>query len=432
MKLSVQIKKVFSSEPDIFKQPLRFFLKTIHFSIKLWNEFNKDRCLIRASSLSYSSLLALVPLTALVFSLLTAFGTFESIQESVQNFLFNQLLPTKQTDITEFINGFIANSKALGAIGLSLFAVTSIFLLNSITSNFNSIWGSGSRKNFIGQITTYSSVIVFGTLFIAASFTFTASLKSLFPFLEIKEINTILKMLFKIFPGIFVFLALLLMILIVPSAHIKFKSAVIGALAGAITWEISKTIFVNGTNYVLRASIIYGSLAAIPIFLIWLNIAWIIILTSLEITYIHQHKDNPWIGKSILKMEPSEKMAFGFDLFLFISNRFFKGEKPASIEELANIFFVPLSDIDHFINLFKKDGLILSVSNGNNGALLPAKALSTIPVKDVAKTIYGDPGKINAKDRKPLKLAYQFSEAAFNTFQDLTIEDVLSGGLYSE
>ncbi len=181
-------------------------VKLAKFIVRLLREFRHDKCLIRASSLSYTSLLALIPLTALSFSLFTAFDAFEGIRENVQKSLVNILIPTRQDEILIFIEKFLDNSKTMGIIGLLLFAVTSVMLLDRISESFNSIWGSKNEKNFIGKFTSYFSVIVFGTLFIGTSFTLTTPLRR---FLDsVPEIQFILRWLVVLFPSIFIFLLL--------------------------------------------------------------------------------------------------------------------------------------------------------------------------------------------------------------------------------
>ena len=101
--------------------------------------------------MAYSSLLALVPLSALVFSLLTAFGAFDKLKESIQELIFSQLLPTRQNEIIEYINIFIENTKTLGVVGLLLFTLTSVFLISNIQGNFNDIWNVRKKRNFFSQ-----------------------------------------------------------------------------------------------------------------------------------------------------------------------------------------------------------------------------------------------------------------------------------------
>ncbi|MDZ7793993.1 MAG: YihY family inner membrane protein [Spirochaetia bacterium] len=138
--------------------------QVLHFFRFFWKELDNDNCILRAGSLAFSTLLALVPLTAFVFSLLTGFGAFETVRTQLQDFLFRFLIPTQSESALVYIERFIENSRALGVVGLLIFALTSIFLLNGISTNINAIWASTSRVSFIRKFMMYLAVIVIGSL----------------------------------------------------------------------------------------------------------------------------------------------------------------------------------------------------------------------------------------------------------------------------
>ncbi|MCF6335680.1 MAG: YihY/virulence factor BrkB family protein, partial [Spirochaetales bacterium] len=117
------IKKYFITHKFMKSKPVGFILRVIE-------EFRKDKCLIRASSLSYTTLLALIPLTALSFSLFTAFDTFSGVKASVQRSMVNLLVPTRQDQLILYIDKFLNNTKTMGIVGLLFFTITSIMLLN--------------------------------------------------------------------------------------------------------------------------------------------------------------------------------------------------------------------------------------------------------------------------------------------------------------
>src|SRR6056297_535993 len=250
--------------------------RVLHFLRFFWKELDNDNCILRAGSLAFSTLLALVPLTAFVFSLLTGFGAFETVRTQLQDFLFRFLIPTQSESALVYIERFIENSRALGVVGLLIFAITSIFLLNGISTNINAIWASASRVGFIRKFMMYLAVIVIGSLLVGASFTLSINLQNFasgYP-----DFSAVMKVLLQAAPTLFTFIVIWLMVFAVPSAKVSFRSSVLGAATGTLLWEIARFLFIDGTNYVMRISIIYGSLAAIPIFLVWLALNWLIIL----------------------------------------------------------------------------------------------------------------------------------------------------------
>ena len=417
-------KRIENPDPEKYREPLAFLIRSWVYLQHLFREFQNDHCLVRASSLAFNTLLALVPLLAFVFSLFTAFGNLGQIQEQLQRFLIELFLPAKQEEIMDYLVRFINNTSALGAVGLLIFAVTSILLLNTINENINAVWGSKSRRNFVSKFTTYISVIIFGSLLIAVSFVLTRSIRNIFN-LGDPTSGFLVQAAIQVSPFIFIFLTFLLIILVVPAAGISFFSACIGAAVGSLLWNLSKVIFVKGTNYVLRASVMYGSLAAIPIFLVWLYLTWLIILLSLEITFLHQYRGTPWTARNLAAMEPGEQMVFGLDLYFFIADRFRKGLPPPSVAEMAVVFSVTLENIHYLIELFQRSGFIHPV-RANETGYIPSKPLNTIKVKEIAEALFGISAAGSGRDSPSYSIISSLFRSALSSVEKTSVEDVLS------
>jgi len=355
--------------------------RIVHSSIK---EFFKDQCLIRAASLSFSTLLAGVPLSAFILSLFAAFGGFEGALEDLKTFTVDMLMPTRQDDLIILIDEFVANSSALGIVGLSIFAVTSINLLNTITVNMNALWGSKQSNNFLGKFTTYTSVLIFGTLLIGVSFTIRSVIEPI-----ISPINhPIWNFLLWIMPTVLMFIAFLLLIMLVPSTRIRPQFAMAGSAIGVAFWELAKFAFVNGTNYVIRASIMYGSMAAVIIFLFWLYIVWIIILAASEFTFSLQNRNRPWSGKGVDEIAPSGRVYLGLRIFLLISEQFHNKKSPLSQGQLANKMGLSLKDVEFLCNLFIHEGYLLTVGK-DDWNMVPGGSLDTIEMAELTKVLIG-------------------------------------------
>lgn len=229
---------------------------------------------MRASGLAFASLIALVPLSALLFSLFSAVGSFTDLVENLQGFLIRQLVPASQEEIMVYVRRCVENTWALGVVGLVFFLVTSVFLL-----------------------ATYLSVLIVGGFLISIGLNLTGMLRSLLARSVLSELERTMPLLLGLFPSLFIFAALLLMIRFIPAGKVQTRSALLGTAVGAVLWEVARRIFFLWVTYVIRLSIVYGSLAAIPIFLIWLSVAWAIVLGALEIAFVHQHGRKGWSGK---------------------------------------------------------------------------------------------------------------------------------------
>ncbi len=380
----------------------------------------RDHCLLRASSLAFSTLLALVPLTAFIFSLFTGFGAFQEVKLQFRQLLIRFLVPTMQEEILHYIDSFVENSRTMGVVGLLLFAVTSLFLLNGITENINAVWGSSSRLGFLRKFSLYISIIVFGTLLIGVAFSFTRSLEYLVP--NSREISTLFRLSVALGPSIIVFLVHWLIIYSIPSAKVRLDSSLIGALAGTVIWEIARYGFVDGTNYILRMSVLYGSLASVPIFLVWLSIQWLVILVAVEISYVHQHSSHlrteEYGGQSL----PRNQVRKGVELYLSIARRFYYGESPFSLRSLSHTHALTPNDTEYYLDRLQSAGLVTYTHSGPS-VVLPRKEPAVTSFDEVLAALYGSSSdkNFNGEDIS-LELFRRGSEA----FHNMTVLDMIA------
>ena len=409
-----------------FKSP---WLQRVDRNIRrLTLEFKRDQCPIRAASLAFASLLALVPLFALLFSLFSALGTFTQALENLQSFLFQQLVPTSQDEIMAYIKRFVENTRALGVVGLLFFLITAVFLLNTIQSTFDALWGSRARKNSLRRLATYVSVLIVGSFLFSIGLNLAGMFRSLLGGDAVEEIGKTLSVLTGILPSIFVFLALLLMILLIPSGRVRFLSALIGAAVGAVLWEAARRIFFFWITYVIRLSIVYGSLAVMPIFLIWLYVAWTVVLFSLEVAFVHQHRQLGWQGKRLEQISPAERFLFGLEIYFQIVGRFYRGESPPSINQIARRFSASMSDISFFVDLFQEKDLLLPAGT-HNEKLVPARSLDKIHLQELFRSLFGNPKEAPWQSEEALSLFESVSGAAVRSLGETSVLEFLKSSL---
>jgi len=409
----------------------RAVVRTIQFVQATWHQLGRDKVIIRASGLAYSSLLAAVPLVAVGFAMFSAFGAFDDVQQKVQDLIISQFLPTSQDVIAEYFNGFAHAASKLGLIGFLFLVLTAILLLDNIESNFNSIWHVTTHRRFVAKITSYTSVLVFGTLFIGASITMSARIKATL-FRDILFDPTTLERLGSwLFPLSLSFLAFLLMYLVVPFTRVRLKSALLGALVGSILWELGKNLFANTVGQSVRYSTIYGSLAVIPIFLIWLYITWIIVLLGLEISFTHQHFAALIRSRSMGDRDDCDRVPTGLQIYTLIARRFHQGKDPPTADELSRRFLVATGSVDSHIDRLVKSGLARRVAIGSGiEGVVPARSLAEVRVADVIAAFI--PMGDEEMRRRPIELAVEeivshFRDAGFEAVGKTTFLELVTG-----
>ncbi|MBT8063301.1 MAG: YihY family inner membrane protein [Xanthomonadales bacterium] len=242
-------------------------------ALHVWRHFRQDRCFEEAASLGYTSLLALVPLLAVIFGVASAFPVFDRWAGELQSFIFDNFIPTSGEQIQTYITGFLGSVRRLTLPGTFLLILTALLLMMRIEKAFNRIWRVPVPRSLVNRIVMYWAVLTLGPLALGAATALSAQ-----PALQALDISagdggglrsvSIL---------ILTWAAFTLVFLLVPNRSVKLRHAAIGALLSALLFSLAKTAFVA---FVSRASfnVIYGTLATIPIFLFWMYLVWVVVL----------------------------------------------------------------------------------------------------------------------------------------------------------
>lgn len=242
-------------------------------ALHVWRHFQEDRCFEEAASLGYTSLLAMVPLLAVVFGIVSAFPVFDQWSDRLQAFIFDNFLPETGEQIVPYLDTFLNSVGGLALPGTIMLIVTALLLMVRIEVAFNRIWRVDQNRTLLNRITMYWAVLTLGPILIAAAIALSAS--KIFGALGPEG------GLSPAFTGIGMFLlywmVFALFFLLVPNRRVQIKHALIGAFLSTVLFELAKAGFVayvSNANY----KVIYGALATIPIFLFWLYLVWIVVL----------------------------------------------------------------------------------------------------------------------------------------------------------
>jgi membrane protein len=240
--------------------------------------FFDDGCLTLAGSLTYTALLALVPLLTIALTLITAFPVFETITGGIDDFIAKNMLPPPVAKtVTGSIERFTQSAAGLTVAGLAVLAVTAVLLMLTIDRAFNKIWRVSRPRPLSLRILTYGAVLALGPLLIGISLTITSYLVSVSLGVA-RHVPGAGAVVLAVAPVVLTAIAFTLMYLIVPNRRVRMVDAAIGGVAAAVLFEVMKRAFAlyvaNFPNYKL----IYGAFAAVPIFLVWVYLSWVVTL----------------------------------------------------------------------------------------------------------------------------------------------------------
>lgn len=343
----------------------------------IFKKYISDYCFLKAASLSFTSLFALIPILTIIFSIFPAFKIFDDFRESSLNFIFQNILVSPSLETTEQIKNIIVkfteNTKALGAIGIVFLLLTTLSLFKVIELTFNNIWKSRKNSSFIVRIA------LFWTMFTWIPFFFAISQ---YIMTHIKDYNII-----RFFPIVFTWSGFFLLIKFIPDLKVRTLPALTGAVITGLLWEISKTIFTFFITSLPAYNIIYSSLAAIPMILTWIYITWCIVLFGVVCTSVFHYgeyileKDNIQLPSQtyfILKLFLMTKILTNFMIYhrstakkdiLAICGKY--GQQAACIlDELEKQGVIQFNRLEnHYITLYGVHGLnlkdLIFIKNSN-------------------------------------------------------------------
>lgn len=252
----------------------------------LWGYINHcrdDQITVVAGNLAFVSLLSVVPLVSVTFSILKAFPVFESFKQTIEAFIFDNFVPTSSDQIQQYINSFVDNASQMTAIGIVALVFVALQLISSIDKTLNRIWNTRRTRKKVISFAIYWMVLTLGPIFVGASLGVTSYVISLAAMAD-SYTPGIGDFFIKLLPFVMSTLAFVLLFMVVPNAEVKFKAALSGAMVAAILFEVSKRVFALYITSFPSYQVIYGALASIPILFIWVYVSWVVVLLGAEFT----------------------------------------------------------------------------------------------------------------------------------------------------
>lgn len=246
--------------------------------------FSQDRCLRMAAGLSYTSLLAIVPLTAIAFSMLAAFPVFSGVREVLQDAVFSNLLPQTADATKDYFNQFIQNTTTLSAVGIVALAATAVLLLGTIEADMNAIFRVARPRALVPRLLVFWALLTLGPLLLGASFSLSTYFFAATQWVGIDTSGGLIAFFGTFLPTIMIILMLVVFFVIIPNRPVSLTAGISGALVAGIGFTILRKIF--GWYIVTFPTYqnIYGAMSVVPIFLIWMYLSWLLVLIGAILT----------------------------------------------------------------------------------------------------------------------------------------------------
>lgn len=373
------------TDPDAQSVPKAALIRAFRIVAVVGRDVAQGELRLQAAGLVYATLLALIPLLAVVFSVLKAFGAHDLLRPTLLNFL----APLEQTgvELTRQILQFVSRMRVglLGTVGFGLLLYTSVFLIRKVEQALNGIWHVRRGRRLIRRLGDYLAVIVVGPLLFFLAVGFTASLSSS---AWLKPLHGVVTLAAKLIPYVLVISAHAMLYVFVPNTKVRIRSALVGATVAGILWQsvgFTFAAFIAGSGQ-YRA--VYASLAILIFFVIWLYISWFIVLIGASIAHYHQHPERvtrePREAGVLLSIRRKERL--GFLIARLIGARYYAGHQPWTADALARRLQQPLIAVENILAAFVAEGLILH-THDNPSVYLPKRPLETVTLSDILRVV---------------------------------------------
>ncbi len=377
--------------------------------------FINNNDLLWAAALTYTVALSIIPVLALAFSVLKAFGSAEQLRPLIQNYV--ALGSEGTTDqIMAFVNN--VNAKALGTLGAVSLLITVISTMGTVEQAFNTIFRVPKSRGYVRKFTDYLSVLLTVPVFITAGLAATAMLS-----VEITKVPEAA----AVAPYLFAWAGFFLLFIFFPYTRVDWRAALVGSFFTAILFQAAQWGYVNFQVGAARYRAIYGAVATIPIFLVWVYVAWIIVLGGAELTAAIQR------GVPAFMMEtrsPDFPRAVALYAMMRLAEHHLHGGKPVTYESLAAELGTAMEAVEPVLDRLKDAGLIVEQSEEKRARfrrVLLCRAPSVMTLDQILSAAVPEASDEVADPRIRLVI-HSIHQASREVLKPVTLSDLLNSG----
>jgi membrane protein len=364
-----------------------FFLRQLRIFSLAINGFNEDKCLTKATALTFYTLFSIVPILALAFAISKGFGLEKNLQEMISGNYpeYKEVLDQAFVSAGKLLS--TAKGGVIAGFGIVLLLWSVLKLLVSIEDNFNEIWEIKKGRTWVRKLTDYLTVMLIGPVFLIVAGGLTVAIQTKVGSIEILGYaSTILiKLLaYSLIVAVFMFLYIIL-----PNTKVNFRSAVVAAVIATILFELLQWAYVKFQIGANQLNAIYGGFAALPLFLIWLQYSWYIVLFGAEIAFANQNVDHYELDNEIKKLSIRYKKVIALMIANIVAKGFYQGDKAMTSIQIAEKLDLPVRLARTIINEFVECGIFIEMKTDTEKEIVyqPGITESKFTVKLLLETL---------------------------------------------
>ena len=372
-----------------------FLLKQLRIFVLSVKGFKEDQCKFRASALTFFTLISIGPIVALMFGIAKGFGLQKMVEDELTLKLESQ--PDIAKDIIEFSNSLLNNAQGglIAGIGVVFLLWSVIKVLSNIENSFNEIWGVKKSRPLGRKFSDYLSIMLICPILLAISSSATVAISSQIEILiqkysALSIIAPLIMFILRFLPYCTIWIVLTFVFIFMPNTKVRFRSAFIAALIAGTIFQVVQWIYINFQIGAAKYGAIYGSFAALPLFLLWLQISWLVILFGAEISFAHQNVETYEFEPDCLSASQAFKRRLALLITTNLVKDFSKGTPPSTAEQIAHNLEMPIRLVRLILFDLVESNILSEVKQNNNNkdsAYQPAVDTNKLTIQFVASAL---------------------------------------------
>jgi membrane protein len=379
--------EIWDIELKTYPPVLGFLIRQLRIILLATRGFRENRIQLRASALTYYSMLSIVPVAAMVFGIAKGFG----FQKRLENELRAMAAEREElAEVFEYVLNFAnsmlenINSGLITGVGLVLLLWSVMKVLGNIESSFNAIWQIHKGRAFIRKFSDYLSMMLVAPILFFLSSTITVYLSNAVSGDGVlaEQLNTLVQFLVKLIPYGLMFMLFTIVYVVMPNTKVNFKYGLYAGLIAGVIFQGTQSVYFYFQSEAVRASAIYGTFVTLPLFLIWLQISWLIVLLGAEISFAYQNIEKYEFEREALHISPYNRRMLTFLVMHSIVKKFKQGGEPLTTPQISHELGIPIRLVREIVYDLTKAGLVVEATTESpkENAMVPSMDINQITV----------------------------------------------------
>jgi membrane protein len=365
-----------------------FVLRVVHMLLR---ELLGGQLNLRAMSLVYTTLLSLVPLLAVSFSVLKGFGYHQQLEQYLFGIMLEPLGPSG-AEVASTIIGFVENIKVgmLGSVGFALLIYTVIALVQKIEAAFNFVWQIERLRPMAQRFSNYLSVITIGPVLIFSAVGFTATIldtEIARKLINVEPFGTLFFYLSQLVPYFLVCLAFTFIYIVMPNTRVRFRAALVGGILAGVLWKVTGWGFSAFIASSAKYAAIYSSFAILILLLIWMYLSWLILLVGSQIAYFVQNPKFMTLRRVRFVLSNRLREQLALQLMYLVGYHHLHDRPPWQLEQLIEHLGLPDEPVSRILQVLVDAGFLVEIQEDDVTTYLPQHDLETIHLAELLDAV---------------------------------------------